>query len=288
MEYKEKKIGLSRAELEACSNADQVISRLKEKGRNTQKIEQTLNYLSELRFLQIEMVKLQQYVLANKLRVAVIFEGRDAAGKGGSIRRFTEHMNPRSMRLVALNKPTDVEKGQWYFERYIKELPNPGEIVFFDRSWYNRAVVEPVMGFCNEHQYRIFMAQAPEFEHMLHEDGVIVIKFWLSISKEEQLKRFQDRIDNPLKRWKYSPVDRKGQELWDVYTQYKERMFVGTHTTYSPWMIVQSNDKKTARLEMMRYVLSRFEYDGKSNEYTSLYPDPNIVMRYFRSQNQLD
>lgn len=288
MEYKEKKIGLSRAELEACSTADQVISRLKEKGRNTQKIEQTLNYLSELRFLQIEMVKLQQYVLANKLRVAVIFEGRDAAGKGGSIRRFTEHMNPRSMRLVALNKPTDVEKGQWYFERYIKELPNPGEIVFFDRSWYNRAVVEPVMGFCNEHQYRIFMAQAPEFEHMLHEDGVIVIKFWLSISKEEQLKRFQDRIDNPLKRWKYSPVDRKGQELWDVYTQYKERMFVGTHTTYSPWMIVQSNDKKTARLEMMRYVLSRFEYDGKSDEYTSLYPDPNIVMRYFRSQNQLD
>lgn len=288
MEYKEKKIGLSRAELEACSTADQVISRLKEKGRNTQKIEQTLNYLSELRSLQIEMVKLQQYVLANKLRVAVIFEGRDAAGKGGSIRRFTEHMNPRSMRLVALNKPTDVEKGQWYFERYIKELPNPGEIVFFDRSWYNRAVVEPVMGFCNEHQYRIFMAQAPEFEHMLHEDGVIVIKFWLSISKEEQLKRFQDRIDNPLKRWKYSPVDRKGQELWDVYTQYKERMFVGTHTTYSPWMIVQSNDKKTARLEMMRYVLSRFEYDGKSDEYTSLYPDPNIVMRYFRSQNQLD
>lgn len=288
MEYKEKKIGLSRAELEACSTADQVISRLKEKGRNTQKIEHTLNYLSELRSLQIEMVKLQQYVLANKLRVAVIFEGRDAAGKGGSIRRFTEHMNPRSMRLVALNKPTDVEKGQWYFERYIKELPNPGEIVFFDRSWYNRAVVEPVMGFCNEHQYRIFMAQAPEFEHMLHEDGVIVIKFWLSISKEEQLKRFQDRIDNPLKRWKYSPVDRKGQELWDVYTQYKERMFVGTHTTYSPWMIVQSNDKKTARLEMMRYVLSRFEYDGKSDEYTSLYPDPNIVMRYFRSQNQLD
>ena len=288
MEYKEKKIGLSRAELEACSTADQVISRLKEKGRNTQKIEQTLNYLSELRSLQIEMVKLQQYVLANKLRVAVIFEGRDAAGKGGSIRRFTEHMNPRSMRLVALNKPTDVEKGQWYFERYIKELPNPGEIVFFDRSWYNRAVVEPVMGFCNEHQYRIFMAQAPEFEHMLHEDGVIVIKFWLSISKEEQLKRFQDRIDNPLKRWKYSPVDRKGQELWDVYTQYKERMFVGTHTTYSPWMIVQSNDKKTARLEMMRYVLSRFEYDGKSDEYTSLYPDQNIVMRYFRSQNQLD
>ena len=133
---------------------------------------------------------LQQYVLANKLRVAVIFEGRDAAGKGGSIRRFTEHMNPRSMRLVALNKPTDVEKAM-VFERYIKELPNPGEIVFFDRSWYNRAVVEPVMGFCNEHQYRIFMAQAPEFEHMLHEDGVIVIKFWLSISKEEQLKRFK-------------------------------------------------------------------------------------------------
>jgi len=287
--YKKKnKPGLTEAEFLSCDSRTDVLDLLNKKGRDTQKIERNLVYLKELKYLQIEMVKLQRYVSENKLRVAIIFEGRDAAGKGGSIRRFTEHLNPRSMRLVALNKPTEIEQGQWYFERYIKELPNPGELVFFDRSWYNRAVVEPVMGFCNEKQYKIFMTQVPEFEHMLHEDGVIVIKFWLSISKDEQLRRFQDRIDNPLKRWKYSPVDQKGQELWEVYTHYKERMFVGTHTSYSPWIIVQSNDKKSARLEMMRHLLSRFEYNGKSDEKTSLNPDPNIVMRYFRSQNQLD
>ncbi|MDA8596597.1 polyphosphate kinase 2 [Flavobacteriaceae bacterium] len=288
MNLKKKKAGLTEAEFLSCDSRSDVLDLLNKKGRDTQKIESNLIYLKELKHLQIEMVKLQRYVSEHKLRVAIIFEGRDAAGKGGSIRRFTEHLNPRSMRLVALNKPTEIEQGQWYFERYIKELPNPGELVFFDRSWYNRAVVEPVMGFCDEQQYKIFMTQVPEFEHMLHEDGVIVIKFWLSISKDEQLKRFQDRIDNPLKRWKYSPVDKKGQELWDVYTHYKERMFVGTHTSYSPWIIVQSNDKKSARLEMMRYLLSRFEYDGKSDEKTSLNPDPNIIMRYFRSQNQLD
>ncbi len=251
-------------------------------------VEKELLYEQELRSLQIELVKLQQWVAKNNKRVAVIFEGRDAAGKGGNIRRFMEHLSPRSSRLVALNKPTEVETGQWYFQRYIKELPNPGEIVFFDRSWYNRAVVEPVMGFCSEAQYRKFLVQVPEFEHMLYEDGVIVIKFWLSISKKEQIKRFESRMGNPLKHWKFSPVDKKGQELWDEYTYYKEEMFTKTHTSYCPWTIIKTNSKKTARLEAMRHVLSKFDYEGKEEAMTNLNPDPNIVMRYYRSVIQHD
>mgnify|MGYP005989511493 CR=1 FL=1 len=275
-------------ELEHISTKEELLSLLKEKKSPFQKIEATLIYENELRDLQIELVKLQRWIAKENKRVAVIFEGRDAAGKGGSIRRFMEHLNPRSTRLVALNKPTNVEKGQWYFQRYIKELPNPGEIVFFDRSWYNRAVVEPVMGFCEKKQYKEFITQVPEFEHMLYEDGLIIIKFWLSISKEEQLKRFEARKKTPLKRWKFSPVDQKGQELWDSYTYYKEEMFSKTHTTYSPWMIVKTNSKKVARLECIRHVLSQFDYDGKKLAATTLLPDPNIVMRYFRSAHQID
>ena len=258
------------------------------KGISSPKVLDVLAYEKQLRDLQIELVKLQQWVLKENKRVAVIFEGRDAAGKGGNIRRFMEHLNPRSSRLVALNKPTNVEKGQWYFQRYIKELPNPGEIVFFDRSWYNRAVVEPVMGFCSDKEYNDFLVQVPEFEHMLYEDGLIIIKFWLSISKEEQLKRFNARNNNPLKRWKFSPVDKKGQELWDTYTHYKDEMYSKTHTTYCPWMIIKTNHKKTARLEAMRYVLSRFDYDGKKEAPTLLTPDPNVVTRYYRSNFQID
>jgi len=247
-----------------------------------------IQYEQEKEALQVELVKLQQWIKKNNKRVAIIFEGRDAAGKGGNIRRFTEHLNPRSMRLVALNKPTKVEKGQWYFRRYIQQLPNPGELVFFDRSWYNRAVVEPVMGFCTQHQYEQFMVQLPEFEHMLYEDGVIIIKFWLSITKEEQLTRFNAREDNPLKRWKFSPVDKKGQEYWDDYTKYKEQMFSKTHTSFSPWIIVKTNDKEKARLESMRYVLSQFDYDNKDEAEVSLLPDPNVIMRYFRSLHKYD
>jgi polyphosphate kinase 2 len=258
------------------------------KGISSPKVLDVLAYEKQLRDLQIELVKLQQWVLKENKRVAVIFEGRDAAGKGGNIRRFMEHLNPRSSRLVALNKPTNVEKGQWYFQRYIKELPNPGEIVFFDRSWYNRAVVEPVMGFCSDKEYNDFLVQVPEFEHMLYEDGLIIIKFWLSISKEEQLKRFNARNNNPLKRWKFSPVDKKGQELWDTYTHYKDEMYSKTHTTYCPLMIIKTNHKKTARLEAMRYVLSRFDYDGKKEAPTLLTPDPNVVTRYYRSNFQID
>ncbi len=247
-----------------------------------------VQYEKELLKLQAELVNLQQWVAKHKKRVAVIFEGRDAAGKGGSIRRMTEHLNPRSMRVVALSKPTDVEKGQWYFRRYIKELPNPGELVFFDRSWYNRAVVEPVMGFCTKEQYNKFMVQVPEFEHMLYEDGVHLIKFWFSISKDEQLNRFDSRLKNPLKRWKFSPVDQEGQKRWDEYTYYKEQMFGKTHTTYSPWVIVKTNNKRQARLESIRHVLSQFDYDGKGDSGTVILPDPNIIQRYHRMVKQID
>ena len=168
------------------------------------------------------------------------------------------------------------------------ELISPGEIVFFDRSWYNRAVVEPVMGFCNEQQYEKFMRQVTEFEHMLYEDGIVIIKFWFSISKEEQLRRFTSRLENPLKRWKFSPVDKEGQERWDSYTYYKEQMFNITHTSISPWIIIQSNNKKEARLESIRYVLSKFKYDGKGGSGTETLPDPNIVQRYHRMVKQID
>jgi len=244
-----------------------------------------IDYAAELRALQSELVTLQRWIAKKQMRVAVLFEGRDAAGKGGTIKRFVEHLNPRSSRVVALAKPTEVEQGQWYFRRYIKELPNPGEIVFFDRSWYNRAVVEPVMGFCTEKQYNRFIVQVPEFEHMLYEDGITVIKLWFSIEKDEQLKRFQARISNPLKSWKFSPVDQKGQEYWESYSHYKEQMFSKTHTTFCPWIIVQANSKKKARLESMRHVLSQFNYRGKRKAKISTFPDPNIISRYYRQAN---
>ena len=248
----------------------------------------TLRYEEELRLLQIEMVNFQRWVKKKGLRVAIIFEGRDAAGKGGTIKRFKQHLDPRSTRVVALSKPTDVERGQWYFRRYIKELPNPGEIVLFDRSWYNRAVVEPVMGFCTPKEYNQFMVQVPGFEHMLYEDGVHIIKFWFSISKKEQKRRIESRLLNPLKKWKFSPVDKRGQELWNQYTYYKEHMFSKTHSTFSPWIIVRANDKKTARLESMRYVLSKFDYTISHKTKTTILPDPNIVLRYYRQIEQID
>lgn len=259
-----------------------------EKGIKIDKVLTNLKYEVELTQLQSELVNLQRWITKNKLRVAVLYEGRDAAGKGGSIKRFIEHLNPRSSRVVALSKPTDNEKGQWYFRRYIKELPNPGEIVFFDRSWYNRAVVEPVMDFCAKEQYDQFMVQVSEFEHMLYEDGVIIIKFWFSISKEVQSKRFDARLKNPLKQWKFSPVDKRGQELWDKYTYYKEQMFSKTHTPFCPWIIVKTNDKKTARLESMRYLLSRFEYSDKKEITNLMLPDPNVIVRYYRNAKQID
>lgn len=274
--------------IEQADNREQLLKLADEHNIPVERTLRKLRYEKELELLQIEMGNLQRWIVKKGLRVAVLFEGRDAAGKGGAIKRFKEHLNPRSSRVVALTKPTEVERGQWYFRRYIQVLPNAGEIVFFDRSWYNRAVVEPVMGFCNEKQYEQFMVQVPEFEHLLYEDNLIIIKFWFSISRGEQQKRFESRLDNPLKRWKYSPVDRKGQELWDRYTHYKEQMFSKTHTNFSPWIIVRANSKLRARLESMRYVLSMFNYDGKGESGTTVLPDPNIVMRYHRSAKQID
>ena len=272
----------------AGSDAFKAVIKSKLDPKKHQKLLNSFNYETELLKLQTELVDLQHWVAKHKKRVCVIFEGRDAAGKGGAIRRFTEHLNPRSMRVVALTKPTEVERGQWYFRRYIKELPDPGELVFFDRSWYNRAVVEPVMGFCTDDQYKKYMVQVPEFEHMLYEDGVIIIKFWFSISKAEQLRRFNSRLANPLKQWKFSPVDKEGQKRWDLYTSYKEQMFSKTHTSFSPWIIIKTNDKKEARLESIRYVLSQFDYDRKGSANTAILPDPNIAQRYHRMIQQID
>ncbi len=262
--------------------------RLLAKGKKVQKAIRTVMYEEDLVKLQVELIKLQNWVFENKKRVLIIFEGRDAAGKGGSIKRFTERLNPRRYRVVALPKPSDVEAGQFYFQRYFAHLPNPGEIVFFDRSWYNRAIVEPTFGFCTQEQYERFMQEVPEIEHALIDDGMIIIKFWFSISKEEQQKRFKERETNPLKQWKLSPVDKQAQKMWDKVTYYKEEMFSRTHTSYAPWIIVKSNDKKSARLESIRYVLSNIPYEGKEKAETTLHPDPEIVQRYHRKSKQID
>lgn len=283
-----KEVRLSREELAQINSKKGLLQLLSTKKINAKKALVKLRYEQELEKLQIELVKLQRDVQLNGRRIAIIYEGRDAAGKGGSIRRFMEHLNPRSARVVALPKPTELQKGQWYFQRYTEQLPNPGEIVFFDRSWYNRAVVEPVMNFCTKKQYEVFLQQVPEFEHMLYEDNMELVKFWFSISKEVQHERFESRRTDPLKQWKISPVDDRAQENWDTYTKYKEAMFSRTHTTYSPWIIVKANDKKRARLESMRYVLSQFDFEGKGEASTHLSPDPDVVIRYHRSHLSID
>ncbi|MCP4085305.1 MAG: polyphosphate kinase 2 [Actinomycetia bacterium] len=283
-----KSVRLTAEDLAAVNTQEGLLELLNTKKISVRKALVKLRYEQELERLQIELVKLQRSVQIEGRRVAILFEGRDAAGKGGTIRRFIEHLNPRTAKVAALAKPTEVEQGQWYFQRYTQQLPNPGEIVFFDRSWYNRAVVEPVMGFCTDQQYRVFLKQVPEFEHMLYEDGVELIKFWFSISQEVQAQRFDSRRKDPLKQWKLSPVDAEAQERWDVYTRYKEEMFSKTHTSFSPWAIVRSNDKKKARLESMRHVLAQLDYDGKHDPGTSLAPDPDIILRYHRSNASLD
>lgn len=279
---------LTEDDLHRINTRKGLIQLLENKAVDIEEVRKTLLYEEELRQLQVELVKLQRWVQSNGERIAILVEGRDAAGKGGTIRRFTEHLNPRAMRVVALPRPTDEERGQWYFQRYIRQLPNKGEIVFFDRSWYNRAVVEPVMGFCSKKEHQRFLQQVPEFEHMLYEDGVTIIKFWFSISKEEQAKRFEARRQNPLKQWKLSPVDEKAQELWDSYTRYKEEMFSKTHTTYSPWIIAKANDKQAARLESLRHMLNLLPYKGKEEAPIRLTPDPNVITRFHRKMVELD
>ncbi len=223
----------------------------------------TIKYEKELIKLQIELLKMQNYIKEKGLKLLVIFEGRDAAGKGGTIKRFTEHLNPRGCRTVALEKPSDVEKTQWYFQRYIAHLPSGGEIVLFDRSWYNRAGVEPVMGFCTPEEHKQFLHQVPEFEEMLVNSGIILIKFYFSVSKEEQNKRFKARETDPLKQYKLSPVDKKGQELWDQYTLAKYYMLLSSNTDFAPWTIIMSDNKKKARINAIKYVLSKIDYPKK-------------------------
>ncbi len=213
--------------------------------------------------LQVELLKLQSWVKETGARVVIIFEGRDAAGKGGTIKRFMEHLNPRGARTVALEKPSEVERGQWYFQRYVQHLPTFGEIVLFDRSWYNRAGVERVMGFCSDKEYHDFMRQVPEFERHLVHSGVHLIKFWFSVSRAEQRRRFKEREGHPLKQWKLSPIDKASLDKWDDYTHAKEQMFFETDTADSPWTVVKSDCKKRARLNAMRYVLHKLPYTGK-------------------------
>ncbi|WP_086460191.1 polyphosphate kinase 2 [Agreia sp. VKM Ac-1783] len=228
------------------------------------------------RLLQIELLKLQNWIKASDRRLVVVFEGRDAAGKGGTIKRFTEHLNPRGARTVALEKPSERESGQWYFQRYVKHLPASGEIVLFDRSWYNRAGVERVMGFCTPAQYDEFMRQTPRFEEMLVGDGIDLVKFWFSVSADEQRTRFAIRQVDPVRQWKLSPMDIASLDKWGDYTAAKEAMFAHTDTSNAPWTVVKSNDKKRARLEAMRHVLSLFDYDNKDHEIVGQ-PDGNIV-----------
>lgn len=217
-------------------------------------------YEIKLRELQAELIKVQEWAITNQKKVVVIFEGRDAAGKGGAIRRIVSHINPRYYRIVALPKPSEEEQGQWYFQRYVNRLPKPGEMVFFDRSWYNRAAVEPVNGFCTEREYDTFMGQINEFERMIIESETYLIKLYFSITKEEQARRFREIKASPLKRWKMTPVDEKAQELWDEYAKYKEKMIEHTNVENSPWIIIDANRKTEARINALQHILDRIPY----------------------------
>lgn len=236
------------------------------------------DYEREKFLLQAELLKLQGWVRESGARVIILFEGRDAAGKGGTIKRFMEHLNPRGARVVALDKPSETERGQWYFQRYARHLPTKGEMVLFDRSWYNRAGVEQVMGFCTPQEYEEFLREAPEFERNLVRSGIHLIKFWFSVSREEQLRRFTERKVHPLKQWKLSHIDLASLDKWDKYTRAKEAMFAATDTDLCPWTVIKSDDKKRARLNAMRFVLNAFPYDGKDAAVVGAF-DPLLVGR---------
>jgi polyphosphate kinase 2 len=237
----------------------------KEEDMTVAKALRILNYEDKLKKLQEELIKLQQWVEAKGEKLVIVFEGRDAAGKGGAIRRITQHLNPREFNVVALPKPTPEENEQWYFQRYIKNLPRSGQITFFDRSWYNRAVVEPVNGFCTEEEYRIFMNQVNGFEQMLVESGVRLVKFYFSINKDEQERRFNDIKSSPVKKWKFSPVDQTALERWDDYTLYKTKMFEKTDTKFAPWIVIKANKKMRARVEVIQKLLDLVPYDDTAS-----------------------
>ena len=268
----EKKVKLS--EGEALKNKD---------GKESEKKVQiwipksTIAYEEEKLKLQIELLKLQNHVKKTGQRIVMLFEGRDAAGKGGTIKRIREHLNPRGARVVALEKPSDTERTQWYFQRYTDHLPAAGEMVLFDRSWYNRAMVEPVMGFCTDEQHKKFLKYAPIFERILVKEGIILIKLYFSVSKKMQLKRFEKRSKDHLKQYKLSPVDMQAQDLWGEYTMRKFQMLLETNTTLSPWTIVRSDNKKKARLNCMKYILSKMDYEDKISD-EELTPDSKILI----------
>jgi polyphosphate kinase 2 len=238
---------------------------------------ETLAYEAELHRLQVELLKFQNHVKDKGLKVLMLFEGRDAAGKGGTIKRITEHLNPRGAKVVALEKPSNTERTQWYFQRYISNLPSAGEIVLFDRSWYNRAGVEPVMGFCSEEEHKEFLRETPEFEKMIVNSDIIFIKFYFSVSKKEQARRFEKRITDPLKQYKISPVDQQAQKLWDKYTIAKYSMLLSTNTPYAEWTVIKSDDKKKARINCIKHILSHVDYPNKISD-DHLIEDNDILL----------
>lgn len=275
---------------QASPNPDEeLVQDWREGGYPYKNLMQRRNYERQKYRLQVELLKLQAWVKETGQKVVVLFEGRDAAGKGGTIKRFMEHLNPRGARVVALEKPTETERGQWYFQRYVQHLPTSGEIVMFDRSWYNRAGVERVMGFCSDQEYAEFVRQCPEFERMLVRNGTHVIKFWFSVSQEEQRRRFRERKVHPLKQWKLSPIDMASLDKWDDYTRAKEAMFFHTDTADAPWTVIKSNCKKRARLNAMRYILHKLPYTNKDTTRIGNL-DPLIVGRanvvYERGEQQ--
>ena len=240
-----------------------LLSLLSKKPLNLDRAIRYVDYQKKLKKLQVELIRLQTWAINKEERIIVVFEGRDAAGKGGAIRRLTERINPRYMRIVALSKPSKDQQSQWYFQRYIEQLPKAGEIVFFDRSWYNRAVIEPVNEFCTQKEYEVFMNQVNDFERMILESGIHLVKIYMSISKKEQSKRFADIKSDPLKQWKMNKLDEKAQDLWEDYTEYKNAMFQKTNTKISPWKIIRANRKTDARVNVINHILDRIPYDKK-------------------------
>ncbi len=274
--------------LEENIHGDRRIKNKKEKEKEEKRIKkgkkvpvwvkkEVLAYEEELRTLQIELLKLQNHIKDKGLKLLMIFEGRDAAGKGGTIKRITEHLNPRGARVVALDKPSDTEKSQWYFQRYTHYLPSSGEIVLFDRSWYNRGGVEPVMGFCTQEDHKEFLHEVPEYERMQVNSDTILLKFYFSVSKKEQARRFEKRKTDPLKQYKLSPVDEKSQQMWDKYTIAKYSMLLASHTDHAPWTIIRSDNKKQARVNCIKHILSQVEYPGKI-KHSALKIDPEILI----------
>ena len=248
-------------DLKKLNSKKGLLALLSKEPLNIERALRYVDYEKKLEKLQVELIRLQTWAIHKEERIIIIFEGRDAAGKGGAIRRLTERINPRHMRIVALSKPTKDERSQWYFQRYIEQLPKAGEIVFFDRSWYNRAVIEPVNGFCTQDEYEVFMNQVNDFERMILQSGIHVVKIYMSISKKEQSKRFADIKSDPLKQWKMTKLDEKAQDLWDDYTEYKNTMFKRTNTKISPWKIIRANRKTDARVNVITHILDSIPYD---------------------------